>query len=309
VLSFAVRSQVPRLLRPGLVAPILLLAGLAGSASAKGVVPKGTPYAAEVKLVVEGDVHLADHHAMVENGICSGGANTPTFNDYASFGFAYKITYPQVTIPVAGRKELGKAYRRLHVRPTPTAKGKVNSWTAGDQFSGNGPSQADLCQSVNYDNPAGTLTGGQPSFAQVVQNRNGQKVDEWTLQVAPNLRADPPLWYQADGSEEDALNSFQLAQGYVPQDPTFDHSDPGVSPLEALYVALIDDPEAFRPLIHNPHHAMQTSGHYAGDTACEGEPDINDASGSSTCSVTWDYRDDVTIISHFLYRTKRAYRK
>src|SRR5207302_557448 len=175
-----------RLLAPA--ATLSLLVGLCAAASAQArggrTVPAGTPYAAEVRLVIDGEAHLAAAYSHTEYNVCDSQSQKDSQMD--SFGLKLKVVYPQVTIPVAGPKELGRAYGKLHVKPTPTAPGRAIASRGGYAIFGEGPSANTTCDSVEFNND-GQLSAHRPSFIQgsIEQGRD----DGFRFLLAPELSA------------------------------------------------------------------------------------------------------------------------
>lgn len=294
-----------RRLAPAAALPLLVGLCAAASAQARGArtVPAGTPYAAEVKLVIEGEAHLAAAYSHTEDNVCDTQSQKDSQMD--SFGLKLKVVYPQVTVPVAGPKELGRAYGKLHVKPTPTAPGRAIASRGAYSIFGDGPSSNDTCDSVEFNNN-GDLSAHRPTFIQgsIDQGRD----DGFDFLLAPELSADPADWASSFGGRTiDVMNQEQVDENLVPADRKLAESSPGAALAGMADIQLLDDVEAFRPLLTSPQHAIQAYAKYSGEKDCAqpGEPGVE----TSTCTVDWDWGYDITFHLLHVYKTRRAYPK
>lgn len=290
--------MAPRLLGPALLA-FLLAAAPAGAKT----VPKGTPYAAEVTAEVTGTVTITrDQDGRTEN-VCEAEPQLASRHD--SYTLNWKARFPHVTVPVAGSKELGKAFKRLHVPVQPTSDGTGGLAGGGYSIGGSAPTAGDKCDAHRYE-ASGRLTGAP--LPPGVGERNVTVVDDGT-KVKRTLvgfylgtvdAADPAKIPDGDPNTSDEVSTlFSSTLGALPDAPgdLLNNLPPRANGL-TLDVSYAE----FRPLLHRSSVSIDVAD--AGTTDC-GRVDPGIA--TLVCSTRRDIRYTVKLEKKKLYETVRAY--
>lgn len=140
---------------PGAMACLVALAGLvlAPAAFGRGTIPKGFAYAAEARVTV---VYDADYQRdTVQLGVpCANGDQTATADLPGREIYLLKRTvlFRHITVPVVPPGALGRAARRLALRPTITTPGTVTSEHSGYSLTGSVlPNGESSCATAPYD--------------------------------------------------------------------------------------------------------------------------------------------------------------
>ncbi len=279
-------------------------------ALAKGWLAKGTPYAAETTASIIGtvDIHYADDQTTYQ--VCD-----PNYSQYgdseskvdASYSLDWAANYPHVTVPVADTRELGTAYKRLHVPAQPTSTGHGGLMTSSYDIAGFGPTttagdgRPSDCAHQPYSAEGKFHTLGSPDFSRLgVQDFYGDTQPVYYFTMAP-MFARPATYQDSLGNTMDVYkNGFiwdtqriPLSGGLLTARPTWD-SVPADFSIDEL-----------KQLVHGSTLRLHPN-------VYSGSADCGSSSGgmsSESCTVTWTFRWTVTLHRKFLYRTKAAYRR
>ena len=242
--------------------------------------------------------------SRVEN-VCE--TQPQTESDQSDFVLRWRVTYPQVTIPVAGAPELGAAFKRLHVPVTPTSNGTGGLQGSTYSISGMAPSQNGLCDSVPFDT-AGSLQGdgSKPSIQEI-----NSPLPEGATRTLVGLSlgdlgsASPAkLDNYHGGHTDDVLTQANLAFMAVPA-PAGDGL--GLkNPEPSWNLLTLDEPyTTFRPLLRQSSVAFNLPAQGSKDCGTTTDPGVS----SSTCALSYTIGYRVILHKRMLYRTRRAYRR
>ena len=292
-----------------LLAACLVLAPPAAAKTPK-IVPKGTPYAAEVKMTVTGTVNVEEHHRLETYRRCESGVSAKYAQDVV-IGGSWTAAYKQVTVPIKQERDLGRAYKKLHVPVTPTSPGK-SGFLGSFSVGGYGPpTQGDGgdsdCARQDYFTQ-GTLGTDSPIKATFIDQPH--KVGGNTFLFA----------------------TFLLGLPGPASPATFTDSQGAPYSTDRLVGNTITDvPDQEFALDSNGHDDLADFGGFAGDfdpnilEALGGQkvvqiPDIvrsgESDCGTETnedhdqaCTLKWSFKFTPVLTRHFLHRTKRDYRR
>lgn len=289
---------------------VIGLMGLAASpALAKGVLPKGTPYAAETTASIIGtvDMHYTDDNSTSE--VCDPNASQFTSAEIKvdkTFSFDWAANYPHVTVPVADTSELGAAYKRLHVPAQPTSEGHGGLTTSSYDITGTGPATTNGdgsstdCSHTPFGGSGRFSNFGSPDFSRLnVTDFFGDTRPVYYFTMDP-IFASPATYQDSYGNtikvsddEDEVYNLIPLPSSVLETKPTWD-SVPADFSIDEL-----------RTLIHGSTVRLHPNV-YSGTLNCSEPPGpvISDV-----CSLNWTFRWTVTLHKKFLYVTKRAYRR
>jgi hypothetical protein len=288
-------------------------------AQARGIVPKGTPYAAVVSATVTGETYVEVHTQDVTDNVCEDQSAVSTYN--GSVDIHWSASYPSITVPVADAKDLGKAYGRLHLNLKPfVGPGKAGQFTGNFDISGSEPATTygnqyaggSDCKPVPFSASGGfTPCLKPPSLIRSLAPlpRGVQMV--YVLQMESVCLADPAQYEMPDGDTRDPVQDLQAAAGKV--------SDvPGNPPAGAFGIAngrpvpgwdglsFTFGNDKFKPLVHRSSLKLRFQDNdLGGGEDCGSSPD--DGTGSDSCKVSWRYYYVVTFKRKVLHRTTRAY--
>jgi hypothetical protein len=279
------------------------------SAGGKDVVPKGTPYAAEVRITINGTAKLSQD--ITDNGYsdCSydGGPSTTVDNEH--YELNWKATFPHVTVPVATKEELGRAYRRLHVEPKPTADGTGGLTGGSFNVSGRVPYQDQAgCPGTPYSSGGSIADPDRPYASQDVVHIHKTDVDALGFFLSGGaMRATPESYEVPDGyggtQTQDVLTGLGSVESQVPPNPADTDGDLVEKHPIADWnaVALSKRVGFYHGLVHE--QSLPASGSYKGNLDCGSVTDF----GKTTCQVLWDYEYDMTLHLIALHKTRNDY--
>ncbi|MGH2876543.1 MAG: hypothetical protein ACRDNS_18840 [Trebonia sp.] len=292
-------------LRASLLGAALLVAP--GTALARGhTVPKGTPYAAEVIATITGTSHLTYQDNYTLFLVCE--EQSAVTDTQQTFDFKWSVRYPQVTVPVATRAQLGRAWKRLHVRPQPTAKGTSGAERASYEITGDAPPTADGnqgaggsdCTDQAYSG-SGLFVAGRPIFGDLTFEQVEGPRQVFVFDLGDVFDAQPVSYTMPDGSEGDPIVDLQNVVDHVPikgMRMLGDTQAPGYNTVPAVFPI-----DVLTGLVHRPRIALPAINR--SDSRDCGTP--SNGVSLDVCTVTWAFHYNVTLTRRFLYRTKRAY--
>lgn len=279
--------------------------GIASAASAANL-PKGTPYAAEVKAYITGAVHITGKETATTSTVCtpSGDAVDTRSEDYK---VNWRANFPQITVPVITRQALGKAATRLHVPITPTSSGTAAA-LGGYNIQGMAPPTSNSgndtdCQQQPFS--ANGLFGGSGTalYQNELATDGYAKVHYWVLNMVDptGLEGSPPTFDLPNGTSVTIADELSIWTSVIP---------PFKSPLITTpgwnYVNLRLDESKLAALAKPGVKSVEFKSSDASSKDC-GTP--ADSSGSYVCSATWTFDWTIKLTKRFLYRTVRAYQR
>lgn len=299
------RRQAPSLVVVGALVTLAAAAGVppgAVAASAKSL-PKGTPYAAEVKATITGTVKATESSTFRTESVCE--AEPQVGTDQRIVNLTWKVTFPQITVPVATAKDLGKAFKRLHVKVTPTADGDGGLTGGSLQVSGTGPSNGNTCDQVNYGAVA-TLRGQESDpflFEKVVDvdgDGNQAKRSLFGFQLGSLGSASPATLERPIPGDSDTVRVVDSLLGRLPEASNNFLNNP---PPEWDQLTLDVPTEYFKPLVHRPSVTFPLTD--AGTTDCGSATDPGVS--AYRCSLARSLNYTIKLERRTLYKTVRAY--
>src|SRR5437763_7042838 len=172
----------------------LVLAGLVGTpaAPARGTIPKGFAYAAEARVTV---IYDGDYQRdTVQLGVpCNNGdqPSTRALDSREIYQLKRTVLFRHITVPVVPPGALGRAARRLALRPTITTPGRVASEHSGYSLTGSVlPDGETSCATTPYS-CSGTIasTGGLTEVVALADR--GFLPNLYELSIAGNQAATP----------------------------------------------------------------------------------------------------------------------
>jgi hypothetical protein len=284
-----------------MLAPSALLPASAAAGS-HGVLPKGTPYAAEVIATIGGESHIVRAVTATTFNVCEAESQIADGED--EYDFRWKARYPQVTVPVASAEQLGRAYKRLHVRVQPTSDGRGGLTEGTFHFSGHSPptnegnqgAGGSDCAKQPFD-ASGTFTATHPTFADLTYKAFEGPRRLFDFDLGSIDSAAPAAFTLPDGSQADPLANLSEDAEAVPTTPAVLNVPPEYDSVPASF-----DISKLMRLAHSPSITIyrRTSGsHDCGTPA--------DDFGELKCGVEWNYQFRVKLTRRFLYRTKADY--
>jgi hypothetical protein len=272
--------------------------GTGGGCDPKTCVPKGTPYAVEVKLRMDFTARADVAFSYQTSDECSG--DTRDVGETENTTVASNVTFPHITLPIATKQDLGAAYRRLHVKPTATATGTGAVTDGHFNATSDGP-WGENCTEVRYETDNDLNSSSTKGF--FTQASNGKEdvlILDTPAASGEGFSADPPQEAQFppiyDGRltgdpVKDALTSFVFVPEDNAPDPTIGESG----------ITLQDHPAFFKQkLLHHSEFTYEpgfTSG--GSPNPCEVDPD--------TCVVDFDYDPKLDFTRLHVYKTERDY--
>lgn len=278
-----------------------------------GLVPAGTPYAAEALAQITGYSELSVHYSGTTRNVCE--AKSASYRYTEVMSATWLASYPQVTVPVATYQQLGAAYPRLHVDPTPTSPGTGGIVDAGWAVKGQAPTESTgtaktdcATQPFNHE---GTYRPTAPGVTvRTVVARNAALGDTGPPDVEVSVFnlagagpvSEPASWSLPAGGSTDMVQELDEIATGLPQPELRQAHDEGVVAWGELVLA--SAPQAYAPL------ATQNSV-TIGPLSAEGTVKCDGGGGNavsqSQCSVTYHISYWVKLHKRFLYTTKRAY--
>jgi hypothetical protein len=287
-----------------MLATTALLPATAAASHGHGVLPKGTPYAAEVIATITGESHLTLTSTETTFNVCEAESKVADEND--EYDLDWKARYPQVTVPVAGKRQLGRASKKLELRVEPTSDGTGGLTDGTFHLSGHSP-PTDLgnqgagssdCAKQPYE-ASGTFTATRPTFEDLTyadgvfdQPRQLFEFDLGTIDAAT-----PAAFSLPDGSQGDPVAELNNAVAGVPTPAAILNVPPGISNVPTDFQL-----KELEALVEKPSVTLyrRTSGsHDCGAPAT--------AEGELKCKVEWNYQFRVKLTRRFLYLTKARY--
>ena len=278
----------------------------AGAAQAKGkTLPKGTPYAAEVSAEITGTVKMSQDFDNVTQNVCEDKPDHVA--EHEQFLLNWKARYPHITVPVAGKAQLGKAYARLHVPVTPTSSGTGGLAGGGYEIDGTAPTTDQTCDQVRFTGSGKMETA---PFDPLVNERNvlvddmagGAKprtIFGFLLGTVDSARPATVTKPRGAGESDDVATAFRGLEDTLPPPAVDTYNNP---PPTYNSLALDLPFERFRPLLK--HATLTVPIADAGTIDCgRSDPGIS----TSTCTDKYDYAYTVVLHRKFLYKTVRAY--
>ena len=291
---------MPRFARAAMLTSVSLLLLPAVSAASGGHrrLPKGTPYAAEVIATVQGESHITWAETSTRFDVCETESAISEHQD--DYDFNWRARYPQVTVPVADKSELGRAFKRLHVRVQPTARGR-GGLTSGEYFSkraapvtsdGNQGAGGSDCAKQSEEE-SGTFGATRPTFADLTYNalEGRRRLFEFQLGTIDTATH--------SGSSPDPRAELEAAASLIPPPTAILGVPPEYNSVPAEFRLTNLKRLLRKPSITVYRRTSQTRD--CGGTA--------DELGEETCSVEWNYQFRIKLTRRFFYRTKRSYPK
>lgn len=278
----------------------LVVWGGAATAKMGGVIPKGTPYAAEVRMQVTGQAIAEEVQTLTTYNVCEAEPQT-VHNDFKAT-LNWKATYNQVTVPVMTPQELGAAAKRLFVKVTPTSNGTGGLASGSYDANGTTPSDPNSCDAVNYTSSGTYADGGSvPTFE---DNGDLNGLPRLFFDVGAPGAATPGDFMDATGDDYDPAQIEGTIFSTIPSaadDPTglngaADVADFGAD-FDAAELRQLAEPHP------GPVELTPITRNGMVDCGSEQDPDVS----SLTCTITYTFAYRVTMTRHSLYRTQRAY--
>jgi hypothetical protein len=287
-----------RLTAAALVGLLACLGSAAQAQAATGVVPKGTPYAAEVNLRVTASLDYSVDESGGIRAACGGGTGDLTSTEAGRWSEDWDVRYPHITVPLATREDLGKAYHRLHVQVTPTSDG-TGGLSGSYSISGRGMPESEFnCDLQDYGGAGALTSNGDPTFEQKPQ---ADGTDNFILDFAPGgLFGDPESYDDFNGDPRDPadeLGQYQIRAHDL---------NPDTDVTSGTGINFSDDLDsAFKTLVHHPD-LVKTLFDTAVGLDCG---TYDDGTAYNSCSYSQTGSAAYAMHRLFLYRTKRAYPK
>lgn len=224
---------------------------------------------------------------------CTG--DSQPYQSTQSLDVRARVTFRQVTIPLLTKAELGKAYKRLHVKPTATSTGPAKAAGGAFRASGTGPYGMN-CAPKSFDTGVISLhshpyngTFGQASFAAFDDLfLNGIDEAAWDWQ--------PPSYTD---NNEGTLEVQEQANADLEQVPT-EEVAPGATFVSVAGMTVGDHPEQFRALLNRKTLTIR-----APYDAPAGGADC--ASLAEDCRVDWTEFPTAVLTRLHIYKTQNNY--
>lgn len=301
-MKLTVRMNLAIAAAAAMLALAALLPTAAAASRAHRVLPKGTPYAAEVIATIGGESHLTSSVTATTFNVCEAESQVSDHED--DYDFRWQARYPQVTVPVADAERLGRAYKRLHVRVRPTADGRGGLAEGTFHFSGHSPPTNEGNQGAGGSDCArqpfessGTFTATHPTFADLTYKAFEGPRQAFDFDLGSIDTAAPASFTMPDGSQADPLSNLDQAAEAVPRLPAVLNI-----PAEYDNVPASFDISKLMKLAHSPSVTIysRTSGSHDCSVPA-------DDFGALQCKVEWNYQFRIKLTRRFLYRTKADY--
>jgi hypothetical protein len=299
-------------LAAGLTAALVAPLAAEAEAVAGGVVPKGTPYAAEVITRVTGQESVEVDYRQTVKNVCEAKSSKSSYDEH--FTFTWDATYPQVTVPVATYQQLGAAYKRLHVQPTPTADGTGGldhgSWGVYGATPPASSTGKKDCTPVGYSRFGHlSLDPNKPTVSMKLSSapQLGDKgppdvtVSIFNLSGDGTWKSDPEKWTDPGGGITDMAEEVGAVDSDIPQPEVRQAHDIGYLSWNALVLA--DAPQEYAPLVNEPSVTLHLAD--KGTFNCGGG--AGNGVSQSSCKAQWSLEYEVKLTKRFLYYSKAAY--
>jgi hypothetical protein len=274
--------------------------------------PKGTPYAAEVRAVIDGQFEMDETYKgdTFQPDCPTGGPFGPHIvnGETTKATIHWKLAFNQVTVPVATENELGKAFKKLGVKSQPTSNGVDRGSTGHIHIQGYHPPETDAalsCGKYNYSGDAKPVLIGKPRFFELPdKNANTSTFFFGT----PTVIDFTPSTYTDTPDDRPFIEDFSALTGHIPNP---DEAGGGPMAISFDSVPALFDIQQLKKLRSSGSVRIPTrhrSGHLH---YCEDHIDNNpnDDGNTFTCKSNFDITYKITLKKHFLYRSKHAYRR
>ncbi|MCW2988077.1 MAG: hypothetical protein JWM24_1015 [Solirubrobacterales bacterium] len=260
-----------------------------------GRLPKGFPYAAEIRATIEYDGTYQRN--SVTDIPCNNGENETTLNgsEADTLHFKRTIIFSHITVPIAKPRELGASTAKLALSPTITSSGKLRSDRSTMDFKGAlaiGDAVGEGCHTTNVT--CHWEVQGAPAGVsqQLVSRTNGFLPEAWYINALGTnafIEEECPV---ATGGEELDTQLHQAATLYLQTD-----DEPGF-PEVAIDPKKLGD---FHQLLHRQNLSFTQHIDGGSNTNCAGEE------GTKTCSQSVSGSAKITLHRIAFYRTKHVY--
>jgi hypothetical protein len=264
------------------------------AALAKGVLPKGFAYAAEIKAVVEYEgTYRRETTADVP---CTEGeeALTADLPESEEYVLHRAVTFPHITVPVVSGAELGRAKRRLEIPATVTTPGRASDeYSRYSMFGAVFVDAERSCQEEHYECTGVIQNVGGLSYVSQ-SNDDGLDPRQVELDVEGVQRATPNTCATPDGGM-----LFQNVMASLDLDAAT--ATPSVDVARGF--GLVDLQSTFRRYLYE----LRDRGTVEFREPVEG--DLSCAAPGVGCSQAESGEARVSLHRLFLYRTRRAYRR
>ena len=275
-------------------------------AASAALLPKGTPYAAEVKAHITGVVHITGNATATTYTVCtpSGDAVDTRSEDYK---VNWQASFPQITVPVITSQALGKAAKRLHVPITPTSTGTAAA-IGGYHIQGMAPPTSNSGTDTDCQQKPFSATGlfggnGTALYYNELVTDGYAKVHYWELAMvdADAFAGSPPTFDLPDGTTVPIAKEFGIWTALTPTLDTPLYTAPGWN-----FVNLRLDESKLVALAKPRVKSVEFK---ASDDSSKDCSQPADSSSSYVCSVKWTVDWTITLTRRFLYHTVRAYQR
>lgn len=276
---------------------------VAGTAQAKGAgryLPKGTPYAAEVRATILATIDANSHLDQVTPNVCETQSSEEMTNEV--FDVKWHALYRNVTVPIADGRDLGKAATRLHVPAEPTSPGTGGAHDSTYDISGFGPptQQGDQlaggsdCTKHAFSGKGDYSSTGKPENGRFDFNDDFGPRHLFTFEMPP-ITPKPATYAGADGGQVAVPDDLTNITEGVNQHSGF-AAKPGWNIVYADFD--IDQLRKLRTQSKVTLHLVNKGTH-----------DCSDHANGVTCDTRWNYNWTVILQRKFFYRTKQRYRR
>lgn len=278
-----------RLAALALAAIALLLTWASADASARGTIPKGFAYAAEIRVTIDYDGTFTRDRTF--DGSCSDGQGN-TFDqqssDHESEHLDRTAVYRQITVPIVTPRALGAAAKRLALKPTATTPGRVTSDRSSYELSGVQLAQfANQCPYTKqpYD-CKGTITNLGNLDAELLSNDHGFDPEAFVLPVFSRQIADPGSCAALDDNGQLAA---ELGEDAAQADREWAAVEVNSSVDQKFRILQTESDVVWKVPVK-------------ADGSCASE-------GQTTCTQSVTGTARITMKRLFLYKTRRSYAK
>jgi hypothetical protein len=224
------------------------------------------------------------------------GASQP-YKSAQSISLGAVVTFRQVTIPLLTKGELGKAYKRLHVRPTPTSAGPATNFSGDFHASGTGPYGMN-CAAKSFD--TGTLTINTNPYRGSLGQAQLRGFDDLFLHGIDQAAWVFPTPTYTDNNE-DTLSVQEQANTVLVQVPA-EEAAVGATSVAFDGITIGDHPKQFKALLDRKTLTVK-DGYYAPFGGADCQP------AEPGCSVSWAFNPHAVLTRLHVYKTKRDYAK
>jgi hypothetical protein len=257
-------------------------------------IPAGTPYAAEVRIVLTTRTTAAVTNTSTVTDDC--GASQPSTGTQ-SIDMRARVTFRQVTIPLLTKAELGKAYKRLHVRPTATSAGPATGFNGKFLASGTGPYGVN-CAPKSFD--TGLIDFGTHAYHGTFAQTLLSGYDDLFLDAVDQAAWFFPTPTYTDNNE--STLDVQVEANNTLEEVPAEKVRPGATFVSSEGMTIGDHPEQFRALLQRPTLTIKA----VYDAPSGGSGCANFAHG---CRVDWTEFPKAVLTRLHIYKTQRNYAK